>query len=96
MLNTRDSDVSRRARTLAVYLRPALWLLPLSFLGVFYFYPLGAVLTYSLADVERTVGALESLRDSYIFHKFRGGIPQVEGNRISSVFLHKFKCRIYS
>ncbi len=67
MLNTRDSDVSRRTRTLTVYLRPALWLLPLSFLGVFYFYPLGAVLTYSLADVERTVSALEYLRDSYIF-----------------------------
>ena len=53
-------------KKLNVYVQPLLWLLPLSFLGVFYFYPLGAVLTYSLADVERTTGALAALRDPYV------------------------------
>ena len=42
------------------------WLLPLAFLGVFYFYPLGSILRYSLAEGDQTASALAALSDPYV------------------------------
>ncbi len=71
MLNYRNKVTGGKAGKLQVTLQPAtfhsaLWLLPLAFLGVFYFYPLGAILRYSLAEGERTASALAALSDPYV------------------------------
>ncbi len=71
MLNSRNKVAGGIVEKLKVKLQPAtfhpaLWLLPLAFLGIFYFYPLGAILRYSLAEGERTASALAALSDSYV------------------------------
>ncbi len=71
MLNSRNKVAGGKARKLQVNLLPATfhsaqWLLPLAFLGVFYFYPLSAILRYSLAEGERTASALAALSDPYV------------------------------
>ena len=51
---------------LKVDLQSLPWLLPLAFLGVFYFYPLGSILRYSLAEGDQTASALAALSDPYV------------------------------
>ncbi len=66
MLNSTNKTAYGKVEKLKVNLQPVLWLLPLAFLGVCYFYPLGAILRYSLAEGEHTASALAALSDPYV------------------------------
>ena len=66
MLNSRNKSAGAKIGKLKVDLQSLPWLLPLAFLGVFYFYPLGAILRYSLAEGDQTASALAALSDPYV------------------------------
>ncbi|MDP6792954.1 MAG: iron ABC transporter permease [Anaerolineales bacterium] len=66
MLNSRNKSAGAKTGKLKVDLQSLPWLLPLAFLGVFYFYPLGAILRYSLAEGDQTASALAALSDPYV------------------------------
>jgi len=66
MLNSRNKSAGAKIGKLKVDLQSLPWLLPLAFLGVFYFYPLGSILRYSLAEGDQTASALAALSDPYV------------------------------